>query len=71
MEAVMSATMTGLIGIAVMLLLFATRMPVAFVMGLVGFVGFSVLRFTYTRLTLTPLSIALTDANRAAGAGDR
>ncbi len=37
----MSPTIIGLIGIAVMLLLFLTRMPVAFVMGTVGFVGFS------------------------------
>nr|MBP9944700.1 TRAP transporter large permease subunit [Desulfomicrobium sp.] len=33
----------GFLGIAIMLCLFATRMPVAFVMGVVGFVGFSVL----------------------------
>jgi len=39
----MSPATMGLLGIAVMLVLFATRMPVAFVMGLVGFVGFSLL----------------------------
>lgn len=39
----MNPATIGLIGIGVMLVLFATRMPVAFVMGVVGFVGFSVL----------------------------
>ncbi len=43
MEAVMTPATIGLVGILVMLVLFATRMPVAFVMGMVGFVGFSVL----------------------------
>jgi len=33
----------GFIGIAIMLVLFCTRMPVAFAMAVVGFVGFSVL----------------------------
>ncbi len=37
----MSPTIIGLIGIVIMLLLFLTRMPVAFVMAIVGFVGFS------------------------------
>jgi hypothetical protein len=40
---VMSPASIGFLGIAIMLVLFATRMPVAFVMGVVGFVGFSVL----------------------------
>lgn len=39
----MNPATIGLLGIGVMLILFATRMPVAFVMGLVGFVGFSLL----------------------------
>ncbi|NCD24525.1 MAG: TRAP transporter large permease [Deltaproteobacteria bacterium] len=39
----MTPATIGLIGILVMLVLFTTRMPVAFVMGVVGFVGFSVL----------------------------
>jgi tripartite ATP-independent transporter DctM subunit len=43
MEKIMSPAGIGFLGIAIMLLLFATRMPVAFVMGVVGFVGFSVL----------------------------
>jgi len=37
----MSPTLIGLIGIAIMILLFLTKMPVAFVMAIVGFVGFS------------------------------
>ena len=36
----MSPTIIGIIGIAIMILLFLTRMPVAFVMAIVGFVGF-------------------------------
>ncbi len=39
----MSPATIGFIGIAGMLALFCTRMPVAFVMAVVGFVGFSVL----------------------------
>ncbi|MFW5837278.1 MAG: TRAP transporter large permease [Desulfovibrionaceae bacterium] len=39
----MDPTLAGVIGVAVMLLLFMTRMPVAFVMTVVGFVGFSLL----------------------------
>lgn len=37
----MSPTLIGIIGIAVMILMFLTKMPVAFVMAVVGFVGFS------------------------------
>lgn len=37
----MEPAVAGVIGVGVMLLLFATRMPVAYVMTLVGFVGFS------------------------------
>ena len=37
----MSPTLIGITGIAIMILLFLTRMPVAFVMAIVGFVGFS------------------------------
>ena len=39
----MSPTLIGIIGIALMLVLFMTRMPVAYVMALVGYVGFSVM----------------------------
>jgi tripartite ATP-independent transporter DctM subunit len=40
----MSQAEVGVIGIVLMLLIFMTRMPVAYVMGLVGFVGFSYLK---------------------------
>jgi TRAP-type mannitol/chloroaromatic compound transport system permease large subunit len=39
----MSPAAIGFLGIAVMLVLFCTRMPVAFVMAVVGFTGFSFL----------------------------
>ncbi|ADU63896.1 MAG: TRAP transporter large permease [Pseudodesulfovibrio sp.] len=39
----MDPTIAGVTGIAIMVFLFMTRMPVAFVMMLVGFVGFSLL----------------------------
>ena len=39
----MSPTFIGIIGIAIMILLFLTKMPVAFVMAVVGFVGFSIM----------------------------
>ena len=39
----MSPTMLGVLGIAVLLALIFTRMPVAYVMTLVGFVGFAIL----------------------------
>jgi tripartite ATP-independent transporter DctM subunit len=38
----MDPTLIGIIGIVVMIALFMTRMPVAYVMALVGFVGFSI-----------------------------
>ncbi len=37
----MNPTVAGLVGIALMILIFMSRMPVAYVMALVGFVGFS------------------------------
>jgi len=37
----MSPTLIGIIGIIVMLLLFMSRMPVAYVMALIGYLGFS------------------------------
>ena len=37
----MSPTLIGIIGIVVMILSFLTRMPVAYVMAMIGFVGFS------------------------------
>jgi len=39
----MSPTLIGVIGIIVMLAMFMTRMPVAYVMALVGYVGFSIM----------------------------
>lgn len=39
----MTPITAGILGILIMVVLFATKMPVAFVMGLVGFVGFSTL----------------------------
>lgn len=39
----MDPTLAGIVGIVVMVALFMTRMPVAYVMTLVGFVGFSLL----------------------------
>ncbi|MEJ2725251.1 MAG: TRAP transporter large permease subunit, partial [Deltaproteobacteria bacterium] len=39
----MSPTLIGIIGIIVMVLLFLTRMPVAYVMALIGYVGFTVM----------------------------
>lgn len=39
----MTPITAGIVGILIMVVLFATEMPVAFVMGLVGFVGFSAL----------------------------
>jgi tripartite ATP-independent transporter DctM subunit len=39
----MSPTTIGIIGISVMVLIFFTRMPVAYVMTMIGFIGFSVM----------------------------
>ena len=39
----MSPTMIGIIGLIIMIIMFFTEMPVAFVMGIVGFFGFSTL----------------------------
>ncbi len=38
----MSPTLIGILGIVIMILMFLTRMPVAYVMATVGFIGFSV-----------------------------
>jgi C4-dicarboxylate transporter DctM subunit len=37
----MSPTLIGIVGIVVMVFIFMSRMPVAYVMAMVGFVGFS------------------------------
>lgn len=39
----MSPTVIGIIGIAVMVVVFLSRMPVAFVMAMIGYVGFSIM----------------------------
>ena len=39
----MSPVLAGIFGILIMILMFMTRMPVAFVMALVGFAGFSLM----------------------------
>ena len=48
----MSPTLIGIIGILVMLLVFLSRMPVAYVMALIGYLGFSVMISTQGGLTL-------------------
>ena len=50
----MSPMMIGVIGILIMLVIFMTRMPVAFVMTLVGFVGFGFLINFNAALVLLP-----------------
>ncbi len=53
----MSPTLIGIIGTLSMILLFLTRMPVAFVMAVVGFVGFSTLTTYSAGLALLPRNI--------------
>ncbi|MDZ7664053.1 MAG: TRAP transporter large permease subunit [Desulfotignum sp.] len=53
----MNPTLIGIIGILIMLVLFLTRMPVAFVMATVGFVGFSVVISTDAGLVLLSRNI--------------
>jgi tripartite ATP-independent transporter DctM subunit len=48
----MSPEATGIVGIAVLLILFMLRMPVAFTMAFVGFVGFAYLNGMESALTL-------------------
>ena len=48
----MSPITVGLIGIAVLILMFLLRMPVAFAMALVGFVGFAILTSSEAALSL-------------------
>jgi len=50
----MNPTLIGIIGIVVMLAMFMTRMPVAYVMTLVGFVGFSSMISLQGGLSLLP-----------------
>ena len=53
----MDPTLIGIIGIIIMLALFMTRMPVAYVMTLVGFVGFSFMISTKGGLNLLSRNI--------------
>ncbi|MCP3942778.1 MAG: TRAP transporter large permease [Desulfobacteraceae bacterium] len=53
----MSPTFIGIIGIIIMILIFLTRMPVAFVMATVGFVGFSTMITTNAGLALLSRNI--------------
>jgi tripartite ATP-independent transporter DctM subunit len=59
----MNPTTIGLIGIGLMLALFLTRMPVAYVMALVGFGGFSYLTTIHGGLNLLPRNIYETFAS--------
>ncbi len=53
----MSATSIGLIGIIVLVALFVIRMPIAFAMATVGFVGFSLVTSFKTGLSMLPRDI--------------
>ena len=53
----MSPTLIGITGILIMILMFLTRMPVAFVMATVGFVGFSIVINTDAGLVLLSRNI--------------
>ena len=53
----MSPTWIGIIGIVIMLVVFLSRMPVAYVMAMVGFVGFSVMISTDAGLVLLSRNI--------------
>jgi len=53
----MNPTLVGIIGIAVMVLVFLSRMPVAFVMAMIGYVGFSIMISEQGGLSLLSRSI--------------
>ncbi len=53
----MNPTLIGIIGILIMILMFLTRMPVAFVMASVGFAGFSIMITTDAGLVLLSRNI--------------
>ena len=53
----MSPAVAGIIGIVVLVVLFLLRMPVAFAMALVGFVGFAYLTGPEAALSLLGLDI--------------
>ena len=53
----MTTTVIGLIGIAIMIAMFLTKMPIAYVMAIVGFVGFGVMVTPEAGLVLLSRSI--------------
>jgi len=53
----MDPTLIGILGIVVMLALFMTRMPVAYVMALVGYIGFSYMRSPIAGLNILSRNI--------------
>jgi tripartite ATP-independent transporter DctM subunit len=59
----MSPVLAGIVGIAVMIIMFMTQMPVAFVMALVGVVGFSVMTSPDAGLVLLSRNIYETFAS--------
>nr|WP_319397092.1 TRAP transporter large permease [uncultured Desulfobacter sp.] len=59
----MSPVLAGILGIAVMIIMFMTQMPVAFVMALVGVVGFSMMTSPDTGLVLLSRNIYETFAS--------
>jgi len=58
----MNSTVIGIIGIFVMILLFLTRMRVAYVMALIGFIGFSIIRINSPDAGLNLLSRSFYDS---------
>nr|WP_320015731.1 TRAP transporter large permease [uncultured Desulfobacter sp.] len=59
----MSPVLAGIVGIAVMIIMFMTQMPVAFVMALVGFLGFSIMTSPDAGLVLLSRNIYETFAS--------
>ena len=55
----MSPTTIGIIGIVLMLVMFMTRMPVAYVMAMIGYLGFSIMISGKGGLNLLSRSISL------------
>jgi len=53
----MNPTLIGIIGIAVMVLVFLSRMPVAFVMAMIGYLGFSIMISEQGALSLLSRSV--------------
>ena len=59
----MSPSLAGIVGIAAMIIMFMTQMPVAFVMALVGFLGFSIMTSPDAGLVLLSRNIYETFAS--------